>query len=203
MTQGRRPAAPSAWMRARELDAVHLGHVDVREDDVERSPAARASRAPRRASRSPRAPAPRAVWATRIRRFVALSSTISTRRPAGQPRRRGRRAAVTAPAPRPACGREVEGAAFAGDARALRRQRAAHQLGQAPADGQAQAGAAVAARDGGIDLAERLEQPIHAPSGMPMPVSRTRRDLPGAGPPRRVASSSVPPTVDQRPRPTR
>ncbi len=39
---------------------------------------------------------------------------------------------------------------------------AAHQLGQALADGQAQAGAAEPTSSGGVGLTEGLEQPAHA-----------------------------------------
>ena len=53
---------------------------------------------------------------------------------------------------------EMEGGAFAGVA--LDPDLAAQQLGQAFADGQAQAGAAVVARGGGIHLLEGLEQPV-------------------------------------------
>ena len=45
------------------------------------------------------------------------------------------------------------------------RERAVHRLGEAPADGEAEAGAAVPARDRRVRLAERLEQPAHLVGG--------------------------------------
>ena len=56
---------------------------------------------------------------------------------------------------------EVEGRAAARPG-AFHPHRAAHQLGQPLADGQAQAGAAVLARGAAVGLAELLEQPAHA-----------------------------------------
>ncbi len=122
--------------------------------------------------RAPRATTPVAVttspsrssWLTRIRRLVALSSTTSDP-PAVQVR-------SPAPARRPSdqatAGRlhdEPERAALARDARALRDERAVHQLGEATADREAQARPAVLPGDRGVRLAERLEQP-------PDPVGR-------------------------------
>ena len=90
--------------------------------------------------------------------------------------------------------REVERAALARDAGALRRQRAVHQLGEAAADREPEARAAVPARDRGVHLAERLEEPAHplrrnADAG----VADVDRDLPAvaAAPPRRPLDRDV------------
>ena len=80
---------------------------------------------------------------SRMRRFVSLSSTTRTRLP-GQIRRRELRVTGRRVGRDDRTEREREAAALAGDAVALRDERAAHQLGDAPADGEAQAGAAVA-----------------------------------------------------------
>ena len=90
-----------------------------------------------------------------MRRLIALSSTTRIDLPvssAGMP---------AAGAPRRHVGglggdREVEGGALALDA--LHPHRAAHQLGETLADGEAEAGAAVLARRRRVELAELLEQ---------------------------------------------
>ena len=55
----------------------------------------------------------------------------------------------------------MEAAALAGHAGALGPHAAAHELRQAFADSQPQAGAAILAGGGGVHLAEGLEQPVH------------------------------------------
>jgi hypothetical protein len=92
---------------------------------------------------------------------MALSSTSSTRLPISSlgARRRG---------PRRHLGRlggdgEMERGALARDA--LHPHRAAHQLGQPLADGEAEAGAAVLARGRRVELAELLEQAVDAIGG--------------------------------------
>ncbi len=55
----------------------------------------------------------------------------------------------------------MEGAALTRDTAALSGEGAVHQLGQATADGEPQPGAAVSAGDGGVNLAERLEEAVH------------------------------------------
>ncbi len=57
---------------------------------------------------------------------------------------------------------DVKGRSLARHPVALDPHGAAHHLAEPAADGQSQAGAAVAARGRGVDLAERAEQPIHA-----------------------------------------
>ena len=91
-------------------------------------------------------------------RFVALSSTISTRLPA------------RCVASDRSNGRTVAGALWATivkwkveptPTRLSAHIVAAHQLRESPADGQPEPGPAVAARRRAIDLAERLEQTVH------------------------------------------
>ena len=168
--RGRRPTTRSrsgrAWRAARRRiacgqgEAVHLGHVEVEDREVERRRPRGSTRAPRPASGSSRGCiAQRSSWAARIRRFVALSSTTSTRRPATSTaigRRCGRRELGLVDADR-----QVERAALARDPAALRRQRAVHELGEAAADREPEARAAVAPRDRDVHLAERPEQPAH------------------------------------------
>ena len=98
-----------------------------------------------------------------IRRFVALSSTTRIR----QPRMLRSGAGGGASGSDVGRGREAqaERAALAGDAGARRGQRAAHRLGEAAADRQAEARPAVAPRDRRVDLAERLEELVHPVRG--------------------------------------
>ena len=93
------------------------------------------------------------------RRFVALSSTTSARRPSNDP---SRRSAVGVMSVRSGLERHVERAALAGDARCSSAvTRPAHQLGEAPADREPEPRAAVPAGGRRVDLAERLEEPAH------------------------------------------
>ena len=101
----------------------------------------------------------RASWAVRMRRLVALSSTTRAWRPARSTGTSGVTAGIAAAGtrmvrrnvlPRPAT------------PVALDPDVAVHELGQAPRDGESQAGPAVAPRDRGVGLAERLEQPPDA-----------------------------------------
>ena len=160
MTAGRRSGrAPT--------DRLGQGEpVELRHQVVERGPRSKRSPASIQARASTDDPVSRdsipqrASWAVRIRRFVALSSTTRTRRPAssiGSIATAGGVAAATS-----VLGEQGEGerAALAGDAAALDRQVAAHRLGQAPADRQPEAGAAVPAGDAHVELAERLEEPV-------------------------------------------
>ena len=120
--------------------------------------------------------------AVRMRRLVALSSTTSTRLPRSEgctPLRSRRRGHGHLGGGGP--DREAELAAHADLARDL--DAAAHQLGQPLADGQAEAGAAVAPRGRGVDLAERLEEaaePIRP--GCRCRCRAPRRSARGAGP---------------------
>ena len=108
---------------------------------------------------------------SRMRRFVALSSTTSTRRPSSAVR-----PVRPAASPRP-CGRSktaVKWNVLPRPDLALDPQPAAHQLDQAARDGQTQARAAEAARRRAVGLRERLEDVAPAcRRGMPMPVSLT------------------------------
>ena len=97
---------------------------------------------------------------------------------------------------------QVERRALARDPGALRVERAVHQLRQPAADREAEARAAVPPADRRVDLAERLEQPVHAvrrdpDAGVPdvqrdLPAVDVRRaggrcaGRPAAAPPRRV-----------------
>ena len=132
--------------RVGERDAVHLGHVDVEDGEVEVLAVRGPSPAPRGATPSSRGrPSPSGrAGSPGCGRFVALSSTTSTRAAArsrpGPARRRRRRQGRLVD-----LDREAERAALAGDAAALGRQRAVHQLGQPAADREPEAGAAVAA----------------------------------------------------------
>ena len=121
-------------------------------------PAERLARRRRLArARSPQ----RASCAREDARLVALSSTTRARRPA------------SSTGPIWADGRSASSAASrtgrSGGTCCPRRrtpalsavERAAHHLGQPPADGEPEAGAAVAARDRRVGLAERLEQAVH------------------------------------------
>ena len=146
--------------RLRQRHAVHLRHVHVQDADVEglvrpgSTPSASAGD-PVARGRMPQA----SRCAVRMRRLVALSSTTSTRLPRSggcTPLRSRRVGTGRLGGGRP--DREAELAAVAHLARDP--DPAAHQLGQALADRQPQAGAAVAARGRGVDLAERLEQPV-------------------------------------------
>ena len=125
-------------------------------------------RGPRRAPRAASAVAaghpPALEQLVRMRRFVALSSTTSTLPPARSAPTMAAGATV-APATS-ASMRQAERAALAGDPGALGDERAVHELRQAAADGQAEARAAVPARDRGVGLAEGLEQPARCgPAG--------------------------------------
>ena len=172
-----RPVPASAARIARgRLEAVHLRHLAVHEDEVV-GLARRALDAPRgRSSHDVDLVArPSRASCTATRWFIALSSTTRTRSerrgsPAatGAGRRRaataaGERRAVTGADARlrPDGDREPERAAPA--RLALHADRAAHQLDQLLADREPQAGAAVPPRRRAVGLRERLEQPPPAP----------------------------------------
>ena len=138
-----------------------LRHQEVEDGGVERSPARTQPSASARRPGVPRSPRPSArAGLVMIRRFVALSSTTRTRQPgelARDDRRRGVRQR------RRLAGRPRRGGTCCPRRRrrGSRRQRAAHRLGEASADREAEAGPAVAPRDRRVDLAERLEQQVH------------------------------------------
>ena len=99
-----------------------------------------------------------ATTVVRMRRLVALSSTMSMRRSLRcslGPARKGRGRVGTNSVRMVKL--KVEPFAHL----ALHPHGSAHEFGQAPADGQSQAGAAKAARGGGVDLGEGMEQPVH------------------------------------------
>ena len=136
-----------------------------------------------------------------MRRFVALSSTTRTWRPARSGSARDR-AWARWPSRRIGLDRQPEGAALARDAGALRDERAVHQLRQPPADGEAQAGAAVAARDRRVRLAERLEQPAASgPAGCRCRCRGLGRELPARQARRARARTAVGRPRAARPRP--
>ena len=63
---------------------------------------------------------------------------------------------------------------------------AAHQLGEPPADREPEAGAAVAARRGRVDLVNDSKSAVQRSAGIPIPVSRTeKRDAASTGSERR------------------
>ena len=144
---------------AGELEPVHLGHQHVESGHVERARRSRSARAPPRGARRRRAPFPttasagsrsRGWWRCRRRRGSAW-----------------RRAWAGRPSRSIFAGTSASGAVrsmwnvdpFA--LLALRPHRSVHQLDDALGDREAEPGAAVAARGRRVDLAERLEQPVH------------------------------------------
>ena len=155
------PAGPPRIASASSI-AVHLGHPQVEDRDVERARPPRPSRAPRAASRCRATPSPSDAAG---RRGSGGSSRCRRRRgPAGRRARPGRSGGGDRPSAAAAAGSddEVERAALAG-ARPRSPPSATPpiELGEAPADRQAEAGPAEPARDAGVGLAEALEQPAH------------------------------------------
>src|SRR5205823_12577473 len=63
--------------------------------------------------------------------------------------------------------RDVEGAALAGEAGELHPEGAAHELGEPSADGEPEAGTAIAPAGRDVRLAEGLEEPVSAIGGDP------------------------------------
>ncbi len=173
--------------RVGQREAVHLGHVEVEDREVER----RAVVDPRQRlggrARRPRPHRP----ALELRGEDAQVGGVVVHdedRAAGDVdgvglgRRRRQVGLVDVD-------REVERAALARDAAALRGQRAVHELGEAPADREPESRPAVAPGDRHVDLAERPEQPAHglgrdADAG----VADGDRDLPAA---RRVTPAAL------------
>ena len=135
-----------SWIRAPRSSPSDLRHQHVGHHDVERVPPPSASSASlgRRGDRGRPCPSC-AACAARIRRFVALSSTIRHALALEQLRVDPRRATGRAS---PGDEGDVERAALARDAGALDPHRPAHQLGQPLADREAQARAAVAPAGG-------------------------------------------------------
>ena len=146
---------------ARQLEAVHLGHLHVEHGDVERIAAADAGE---------RVRSGRSTASTSIPHALRLrSDDLAVRRVVVD----DQQTLAREPEPSVAVGRgvprarrllrddlEVEGRALA--LLALHPERAAHQLRQALRDRKAQPGAAVAPCRRGVHLAERLEQPVHS-----------------------------------------
>jgi hypothetical protein len=140
-----------------ELQAVHAGHHHVEHDDEQRHVVGCA----RSSAASPALPLsteggriPQLISiSSRMRRFVALSSTTSTRRPPSGRRDSGGEAGRWCRCSAEARG-EVEGAAAPGS---LSSQMRPPIMPRAARDGQAEPGAAVLARGRAVDLRERLE----------------------------------------------
>ncbi len=163
-----------------QREAVHLGHVEVEDREVERRPVVDPRERLGGRTGRPRLHRPSLELGRedpQVRRVVVHHEHGPAGHVDGIGHRRGRGELGLVDVDR-----EVEGAALARDAAALRRQRAVHQLGQAAADRQPEPRAAVPARDGDVDLAERPEQPAHgfgrdADAG----VADVDRDLPAPG----------------------
>ena len=165
--QHQRQRGPARADAARQRDAVHLRHVHVEDREVERArPASsqRSASAGDSVSRDVHAPlaglqrehAPVGGVVVDDQHALALRARAARRR--SRARRLGGSSAIGAtivkknvePLPGPSLSTHM---------------RAAHQLGEALADRQAEAGAAVLARRRRVGLRERLEQPAHALGG--------------------------------------
>ncbi len=150
---------PIALDPLRQHESVDLGHLAVRDHHVE----AITTRLRRVAEhRPPLQPSPTVVGfmrqlasiSSRMRRFVALSSTTSTRRPSSAPgRSRDGRSVGTAGVSKHGC--EVERAAAAD--LALHPHAAAHQFDQTQGNRQSEASAAVAPCRGAVGLGKRVK----------------------------------------------
>ena len=142
--------------RGRQRDAIELGHVQVRDDQIEPLPASHpAERLARRTGVASRhaPPLDQRSQDPPIRGVVVDDQDVAASH-VNEPHRRdrdlvGRRVRLE---------RQLEGAPSAGDAIARGDDRAVHKLGKAPADRQAEARPSVATRDRRIRLTERLEQ---------------------------------------------
>ena len=174
----RRAASPTTRARAAgpdaahgclrgEVEPVHAGHQHVEDRDIDplrrRVPASASSATRARAcSACPRrrAAPPTAAGSSRCRRRPARAGRRTIRRGGGRsascPSRRTRSPRGTC------CPRRAP--------RRSRPRRAAHQLGEPPADREPEPGAAVPAARRRVRLAERLEQPVdRAPAGCRSP----------------------------------
>ena len=173
-----RPAARRSPPRARGRPSPASGCRAARRRTARRAAPTRAPPSGEPVSRWVRPHAAR--WAMRILRWVGLSSTMSARRPA------------MPPGTASSTGSTDAGAASASNTRwnvapspatpvLSAVSDAVHQLGEAAADRESQARAPVPARDRGIDLAERLEQPVEAVGRDADPgVAHVDRELPAA-----------------------
>ena len=160
MTTGSGRSGRSNRSASGQLHAVLLGHEHVEDRGVEfpavPDPAERlVGRGGRRSRRRPSDPGTSAM----IRRLVALSSTTRTRQPRMLRSGAGGGASGSVVTSTGRASRKV--LPSPGTPLLVRAQRAAHRFGQATADREPEARAAVASRDRRVDLAERLEQEVH------------------------------------------
>ena len=155
------PARSSRFDAAREHEPVDVRHLAVRRSATSKG----ARRARRRRAAPTRADSASltvvglmcqlASISSRMRRFVALSSTTSTRSPSSARGFAMRRAPAAAASGRSKVAREEERAAAA--LRALDPEPSAHELDQAQGNRQAQSRAAVTPRRRAVGLGERLK----------------------------------------------
>ena len=152
--------APASSGRAgdlsRDLEAVHVRHVRVEQDELERPLGRRGRdrarrRRPGRSRPSVGVMPQRATCSARMRRLTSLSSTISTSR-CGRPG-----SACGASGASATIERHGEVKRAAGARLALDPDASAHQPHERGRDGQAETGAAEPARRRSVRLAERLE----------------------------------------------